>query len=128
MLRTTVAVGLCVVSMGAWALDVDTAVAVSCDGRPIVKQVNTFVGLTPAEDAALNKRGNVALDMASKAQDKGGPCTIIWQWGAQPAIETRGMRLNDVNRVLRAGVKWLDSVVEDSERAEKGGKKRPWGG
>jgi hypothetical protein len=135
MKRIVAAVALMCVASVAWALDVVSTMTISDKEGVVFSQTSTFVGLTAAEEQALNKRGMKTLDYASQQQDKGGPFTITWKWdtidGAKktdtPIVETPGLKFSAVNQIMRMGVKWLSDTVSESEGHAKAGKKKPWG-
>jgi hypothetical protein len=118
---------LAFLSFSALAADVVASIEVKHNGKPVYATSNTFFGVTDAEAAALQKSGIKQLDFASKHQDKGGPYTIVWKWGSEPAIETAGLSFGNANAVMRQGVKWLDARVTAAETARKQGKAKPWG-
>jgi opacity protein-like surface antigen len=118
-MKLLIAVAALALAANAAAKDLETTVAVECAGKPVFMQTNKFADITPAQEAAMNKNAMAALDAASKQQDRGGPCKMIWQWGAAAAIETAGMRWQHVTQSLRLGAKWLSGVVDEREKAGK---------
>jgi hypothetical protein len=117
---------LCVFTSAAFAADVTGVVTVLQGGAVVYEMTNKFVGLTDAEEAALQKSGTAQLDYASKHQDKGGDYTIRWKWGTQPEIETGGMKAQAVLNTMRRGTWWLAEIIDKTEVNAKAGKKH-WG-
>ena len=106
-MKKLIGIAVLVISFPAFAIDLVTSVSATC-GAVSVSQVNTFKGLTEAQQADMVKRGLKVLDFANKHADKGGPCVMTWKWGNEPQLETAGMKPQAVNRVLKQeGVKFL---------------------
>lgn len=118
---------LAVVALPVFAADVATSFEVVKDGAIIFKATSQFVGLTDDEAKKMRVRGDRILDHASKAQDKGGPYTLRFQWNAEPVVETAGLRFGAVNSTMRQAQRMGDEILRDAEKAEKAGKGKPWG-
>jgi hypothetical protein len=119
-------------AVSAWAVDVVTSVEVQKAGKTVFKQTNTFVGMSPAEAKALNAAGMKTLDHANKLTERPGcDYDILWNWAedgkAQPELLTQKMCFGGVNSTMRLGTKWLNGVIDGSEKHEKAKKGRPWG-
>lgn len=117
MLRTTVAVGLCVVSMGVSALDVDSTVAVMCDGKPAFKQVSSFVGMSPADVADYRTRGQKVLDILNNGQGKkGGECRVEVQWHNEAPFVFQDVPWNVMTQAMREGVRWQGANIDVADK------------
>jgi hypothetical protein len=108
----------------AMAADVETVVAIRCDGEPVAQIRTVYAGVSAPVDAKLQKRAMPALDVASKAQDKGGPCVMTWQWGTQPIIETTGMSRQAVSQTMQRMSQYMREATEQAMGGRKGAQ---WG-
>ena len=118
-------------STSVFAVDSVGTVTVSLNGTPVFASSTSHFGMSQAEATQLQSSAVAALDVAARAQDKGGPYSIKWEWStdgkAQPALETGGMTLDAVNRTMRRSHVWLSDRIGVSEARHKQGKGRPWG-
>lgn len=114
----------------AFAADVTQSLTITNGGSAVFSSTMTFSGMTDQDVAKLDARGNNFLNLV-KAQGKmskaKGPYSMTFKSTTGQDVMFDALTFGDVNKILRANLKYLTDSVVDSEARDKAGKGKPWG-